>query len=420
MRYVFLILTITCSSFTGIHPQQKSANTYHPFSGAVVFSAGLGGSYPYTEFAIPELDLFGRGLVEYYFSSKSIHAVGIRFLSGGGFISGEGELDNRRYDYRTSIFFMGGGIAYALRIGNGVPYASATVSYLRFDPRNKEGDFLYNNRQRNYDPNAIMYSAELGIRFPFEDILSLNLGLNINFTNTDYLDDMEKGLNNDAFATAFLGISLYIGAKQDTDGDGVEDNKDICPDTPIGLDVDKFGCPLDSDSDGVPDYLDKCNDTPKNILIDEVGCPIDSDEDGVPDYLDKCPNTPKSSHLVDVNGCTLKQSVIDADIKMNPNKNLTEQNGLAAQQEYDLLNEKFITDVILTDGNLFCLQIGSFRNKNNADKKVESLILAGHTAFIVEAFPFNNSQLWYQVRIGFFNSFEKAEAYKEKFFHSEN
>ncbi|MFQ5914498.1 MAG: OmpA family protein, partial [Nitrospinota bacterium] len=62
------------------------------------------------------------------------------------------------------------------------------------------------------------------------------------------------------------------------------------------------GCPLDSDGDGVPDYLDKCPNTPKGVKVDSNGCPLDSDGDGVPDYLDKCPGTPKGAK-VDSRGC---------------------------------------------------------------------------------------------------------------------
>ena len=128
MRYVFLIITIICFSLPKIYTQEKTVNKFHPFSGAVVFSAEVGGTYPYTDYSTPELDFFGRGLVEYYFPSKSIHAIGIRFLSGGGFISGEGETANREINYRTSIFFLGGGLTYAIKLGNGVPYVSTTIS----------------------------------------------------------------------------------------------------------------------------------------------------------------------------------------------------------------------------------------------------------------------------------------------------
>ena len=59
---------------------------------------------------------------------------------------------------------------------------------------------------------------------------------------------------------------------------------------------------LDSDGDGVYDDIDKCPNTPKGAQVDSVGCPLDSDGDGVFDYQDKCPNTPKGAR-VDLRGC---------------------------------------------------------------------------------------------------------------------
>ena len=60
----------------------------------------------------------------------------------------------------------------------------------------------------------------------------------------------------------------------DTDGDGVIDSQDKCPNTPKGVKVDAKGCPLDSDGDGVYDYLDKCPDTPRGLAVDQNGCPL--------------------------------------------------------------------------------------------------------------------------------------------------
>lgn len=60
--------------------------------------------------------------------------------------------------------------------------------------------------------------------------------------------------------------------------------------------------PVDSDGDGVTDDLDRCPDTPKGVTVDAQGCALDSDGDGVADYLDKCPNTPKGA-TVDARGC---------------------------------------------------------------------------------------------------------------------
>jgi OmpA-OmpF porin, OOP family len=99
------------------------------------------------------------------------------------------------------------------------------------------------------------------------------------------------------------------GCPIDSDHDGVPDGIDRCPNTPSGVRVDALGCPVDSDGDGVPDYLDKCPNTPAGVKVypdgARAGCPMDSDGDGVPDNLDRCPNTPANARPVDANGCPL-------------------------------------------------------------------------------------------------------------------
>ena len=97
------------------------------------------------------------------------------------------------------------------------------------------------------------------------------------------------------------------GCALDSDNDGVNDTNDRCPGTPSGVTVDSHGCPLDSDGDGVADYLDKCADTPSGTKVDATGCPADSDNDGVPDFMDNCPDVPGVSEN---NGCPeIKQEV---------------------------------------------------------------------------------------------------------------
>jgi outer membrane protein OmpA-like peptidoglycan-associated protein len=135
----------------------------------------------------------------------------------------------------------------------------------------------------------------------------------------------------DRYLQFTAGVRANIGKAKDTDGDGVSDKKDKCPDTPAGVKVDLNGCPVDTDGDGVADYLDKCPDvkglaslqgcpdadndgvadnddkcpnTPAGVKVDASGCPLDADGDKVPDYLDKCPNTPAGVQ-VDANGCPL-------------------------------------------------------------------------------------------------------------------
>jgi OOP family OmpA-OmpF porin len=120
-------------------------------------------------------------------------------------------------------------------------------------------------------------------------------------------NDSGEGAAVGTAAGAIIGgaVGLVIcKSDEDSDGDGVPDSLDKCPNTPIGVEVDAKGCPLDTDGDGVPDYLDKCPNTPKGVQVDAKGCPLDSDGDGVIDSKDKCPDTPKGVK-VDKNGCPL-------------------------------------------------------------------------------------------------------------------
>ncbi|MBN2358360.1 MAG: OmpA family protein [Deltaproteobacteria bacterium] len=79
----------------------------------------------------------------------------------------------------------------------------------------------------------------------------------------------------------------YGSRTVDSDGDGVEDSADACPQVP-GPAANR-GCPAgDRDRDGVADRLDRCVDQPG--AAENGGCPdVDSDGDGVIDRLDHCP-----------------------------------------------------------------------------------------------------------------------------------
>ena len=90
-----------------------------------------------------------------------------------------------------------------------------------------------------------------------------------------------------------VGVAFKFGGK-DTDGDGIYDNEDECPETP-GL--PQFnGCP-DTDGDGIEDRNDACPDVAG--LPEFNGCP-DTDGDGIADPQDACPTVPG---LASMNGC---------------------------------------------------------------------------------------------------------------------
>jgi hypothetical protein len=86
------------------------------------------------------------------------------------------------------------------------------------------------------------------------------------------------------------GTAKYGGCPvPDTDGDGINDDNDKCP-TVAGL-AKYNGCAIpDTDRDGIDDEKDKCPTVAG--LAKYEGCPIpDTDGDGVNNEIDKCPNT---------------------------------------------------------------------------------------------------------------------------------
>lgn len=138
------------------------------------------------------------------------------------------------------------------------------------------------------------------------------LTLSVDYRYLDGSDPEFTDDDGDRFATEFrartigLGIRFLLngGPPPDSDGDGVPDEGDACPGTPLGTAVDSRGCPLDSDGDGVEDLADRCPNTPTGTRVDQSGCPLDSDRDGVIDSADRCPDTPPGTP-VDEQGCAL-------------------------------------------------------------------------------------------------------------------
>lgn len=112
------------------------------------------------------------------------------------------------------------------------------------------------------------------------------------------------------------------GEPKDSDGDGLLDRDDDCPDEPEDKDSfeDEDGCPdPDNDGDGVLDVDDKCPNTAG--LAEAEGCqPGDRDGDGIDDLTDSCPDEPEDKDgFEDEDGCADndndRDGVLDPDDK---------------------------------------------------------------------------------------------------------
>lgn len=121
---------------------------------------------------------------------------------------------------------------------------------------------------------------------------------------------------------------------KDSDGDGLIDSIDECPDTSLDFEVNDKGCggdQLDDDGDGLANFEDLCPDSPGGIATDQNGCTdqqVDEDFDGICNQdapsdgpsncvgRDQCPGS-LSGIIIDSNGCGWAQQDSDGDGVVN-------------------------------------------------------------------------------------------------------
>jgi len=173
---------------------------------------------------------------------------------------------------------------------------AVTRPFLTFGIGNEEAKF-----GSLLDSSDIGFNAGGGLRWELGESFGMRLDARYIRINLDTpVDNSQDNIE----ATIGMHWSFGGGAPADTDGDGVPDRKDRCPDTPRGATVDDHGCPSDGDGDGVMDGLDRCPETPAGYAVDAEGCSSDKDGDGVNDVLDACPDTPTGAK-VDARGCPM-------------------------------------------------------------------------------------------------------------------
>ncbi len=182
--------------------------------------------------------------------------------------------------------------------GAGVMFALNRLLHLRLDGRVLAAP---NNTKDGFSPDYELtagFGVTLGGHAPPPPPAPVAL---VKDTDGDGIPDTEDNCPNEAGPRENKGCP-----DTDTDGDGVVNRKDKCPDKAGPPERD--GCPEeDKDNDGIVDSKDKCPDDPedKDGFEDADGCPDpDNDKDGILDKDDKCPNEPETKNgYQDEDGC---------------------------------------------------------------------------------------------------------------------
>ena len=176
-------------------------------------------------------------------------------------------------------------------------------------------DYTYESdiREQNFDgfgkyqERTLGMPLELGANFHVGNKLKFRVGTAVHFTFTDLIDGVTNesignrigDARNDKLLYSHIAMSYDFNIKSkkkpkfdvidedseqyyredtmDSDGDMVVDHMDRCANTPPGVEVDEFGCPLDDDLDGVANSFDDELLSMEGALVDMKGVTMTDD-----------------------------------------------------------------------------------------------------------------------------------------------
>lgn len=204
-----------------------------------------------------------------------------------------------QFDPHTDALDANGNPYYIWKDGSlrDLPESDTTLGLAKFSKRDYKYETQLTDSLVNYQRNTITIPIRFGFKYKFSDALHARISAAYVITMTDYLDNIAEG-GKDKFLYTSLGLQYNFGrkSKKEKEFEDTERYKNV-----------DFNALMvaDSDGDGVIDWHDQCPNTPKGAKVDARGCPLDSDGDGVPDYMDEEPNTPEGNY-VDDKGRTIK------------------------------------------------------------------------------------------------------------------
>jgi len=276
------------------------------------------------------------------------HAFGLELAGVKGKLSGEND-PSKSFVPAGSYASFETDLGYAVSLAGVVNVA--TVDFLRrennvnflvkagwglaayaprvpFDWKGVSGE----DRDKDYVKESF-YPIGAGIKFKVSDRVNFDLGYTMNFLDGDNLDGQyAKGTSKDKWSYTSAGLEFSLGSSAKPNLDWVN---------PVALMYDELKDPTlrqevealkgrvsaleaqdllkDSDGDGVADKLDKCPNTEAGIKVDGSGCPLDVDGDGIPDSKDACP-TEKGT--AEYNGCPAPAAVGGSTIQFEFNSSV--------------------------------------------------------------------------------------------------
>lgn len=173
------------------------------------------------------------------------------------------------------------------------PYVSAGIGLMGYQPvviDNNNQDIDFNNGENIHE---LFVPIGVGTKFMIAKGVNLDLGYKMGFIDGDNLDGYQREPQSDRFSYGYAGLEFALGNK--TKPQLAFINPAAVLETGYVAKYDDLKAQLDASK----------NDDEVNALKNQLSkLMTDSDGDGVSDFYDKCPNTPVGT-AVDGSGCPL-------------------------------------------------------------------------------------------------------------------
>jgi hypothetical protein len=190
--------------------------------------------------------------VKYSFIGSALNRFDLSRKFMGQIGVGYGEYDGLDFDhdyYKTTLVPTDFGVMYLLSHSIYVkPYLFGSVGGIYYKVKYKSFSSTplsayYSSLSVEDHGIAGFVEGGLVIQFNMGKSTALDFNAGFGYTSTDNLNYYRDGAAKDAYL--FVGVGLLFGGGYvDSDGDGVPDYMDKCPNTPKGVKVDMFGCPI--------------------------------------------------------------------------------------------------------------------------------------------------------------------------------
>jgi len=268
-------------------------------AGAVSPVVAIGGVHDYTDYVVS----LGYGASLKW---QLAHSFALQLDANGGKVGGNnnsaigGTRDGfRSYDTRFWQGTLSGKVNVAtidfLRRKNSVNFfVNAGAGMIWYNPHfittnNTEARYLNTDGSKHY-VKSLVIPVGAGVKFRLSDAWGLNLGYNVNFTDDDNLDALKRAYpTKDKYSYGYGGLEYTFGSSSKPNLEWVNPVAmmyDELYDAALRQEVEALkgrvtnvenavnDLKKDSDGDGVSDQFDKCPNTPAGTVVDGAGCPI--------------------------------------------------------------------------------------------------------------------------------------------------